>query len=94
MAILVCKQMSSNSFKILLTPQSSSITEDSPSDCVVSYSGHSLEESYPSAEMQLVYSAVLVDWTKNIVCVCVFLSFFCLMAYQPFVGYLMPKPFS
>ena len=30
----------------------------SPSDCLMSYLGHSLEESYPSAEMQLVYSAV------------------------------------
>ena len=28
----------------------------SPSDCLVSYPGHSLRESYSSAETQLVYS--------------------------------------
>ena len=45
-------------------PQSSSITGTSPSDCLVSYAGHSLEESYPSAEMQLVYFPVPApsDW--------------------------------
>ena len=37
---------------ILRIPQSSSITEASPSDCLVSYSGHSLwVRSYPFAEM-------------------------------------------
>ena len=36
--------------------------EVSSSDCLVSYSGHSSEEFYPSAEVQLVYSAVLADW--------------------------------
>ena len=41
---------------VLHIPQSSSITEASPSTCLVSYAGHLLEESYPSAEMQLVYS--------------------------------------
>ena len=46
---------------VLCIPQSSSITEASPSDCLVSYPGH-LEESYTSTEMQLVYSAALVDW--------------------------------
>ena len=40
----------------LCIPQSSSITGTSPSDCLVSYPGHSLGESYPSAEVQLVYS--------------------------------------
>ena len=44
-----------NNERVLHIPQSSSITEASPSDCLVSSSGH-LEESYPSAEMQLVYS--------------------------------------
>ena len=42
-------------------PQSSSITEASPSDYLVSYPGHSLGESYPSAEMQSVYSAAPAD---------------------------------
>ena len=42
--------------------QSSSITESSALDCLVAYPGHPLGESYPSAEMQLVYSAVLANW--------------------------------
>ena len=42
---------------VLHIPQSSSITGTSPSDCLVSYQGHLLGEgSYPSAEVQLVYS--------------------------------------
>ena len=41
-------------------PQSSK-TGASPSDCLVSYPGHSLEESYPSTEMQLVYSTAQAD---------------------------------
>ena len=40
---------------VLCIPQSSSITGTSPSDCFVSYPGHSLWESYPSAERQSVY---------------------------------------
>ena len=42
-------------------PQSSSITGASPSDCLVSYPGHSLEQSYPSAEMQSMYFAAPAD---------------------------------
>ena len=42
--------------------QSTRITEASPSDCLVSYPGHPLEESYPSAEKQLVYSTAQADW--------------------------------
>ena len=56
---------------VLLIPQSSSITVASPSVCFVSYAGHSLGESYSSAEMQLVYSAALADWAKNSVMVIV-----------------------
>ena len=37
-------------------PQSSSITKASPLDCLVSYPGRSFGKSYPSAEMQSVYS--------------------------------------
>ena len=44
--------------------QNSSITGAPLSDCLVSYPGHLLGESYPSAEMQLVYSIVPVDWAK------------------------------
>ena len=48
---------------VLCIPQSSSITGTSPSDCLVSYPGHSLGgESYPSAEKQSVYSTAPVDW--------------------------------
>ena len=41
---------------VLCTSQSSCITGTSPSDCLVSYTGHSLGGgSYPSAEVQSVY---------------------------------------
>ena len=42
-------------------PQSSSITGTSTSDCLVSYTGHLLLESYPSSEMQLLYFTVTAD---------------------------------
>ena len=47
---------------VLCIPQSSSITGVSPSDCLVSYPGHSSGESYPSAEMQKVYSTAPANW--------------------------------
>ena len=52
---------------VLYIPQSYSITGTSPSDCLVSYPGHSLVEwgSYSSAERQSVYSTVLADWAKE-----------------------------
>ena len=56
----------SNSNKgVLYITQMSSITGASPSDCFVSYSGHSLGESYSSAEMQSVYSAALANWAST-----------------------------
>ena len=45
--------------------QSSSITEGSSSDCWVSYLGYSYWVSYPSAEIQSVYSAAPADWAKK-----------------------------
>ena len=42
---------------VLCISQSSKITGTPPSDCLVSYPGHSLVESYPSTEMQAVNSA-------------------------------------
>ena len=42
-------------------PKSSGITGASP-DCLVSYAGHLLGKSYPSAEMQSVYSIAPADW--------------------------------
>ena len=50
---------------VLRIPQSSSITGTSPSDCLVSYLGHSLrEENYLFAEKQLVYSTTPANRTK------------------------------
>ena len=46
-------------------PQSSSITESSPSDCLVSYLEHLLGDSYLSAEMRLVYSTAPAEWAKK-----------------------------
>ena len=53
--------------EVLCIPKSYSITGTSPSDCLVSYLGHSLEESYSSAEVQSVYSTPLADWTSALV---------------------------
>ena len=48
---------------VLRIPQSSSTAGTSPSDCLVSYPGHSLGGgSYPSAEVQSVYSTAPADW--------------------------------
>ena len=48
-------------------PQSSSITGNSPSDCLVSYLGHSLiGESYSSTEKQSVYSTAPAEWATRI----------------------------
>ena len=49
---------------VLCILQSSSITGDLSSDCLVPYTGHSLGEPYFSAVMQLVYSIALGDWAK------------------------------
>ena len=43
--------------RVLCIPQSSRITGTSPSDCLVSYPGHSLGGSYSSAEKKLAYSS-------------------------------------
>ena len=48
---------SNDNKRVLLIPESSSITGASSSDCLVSYLGHSLVVGYSSAEMQSVYSA-------------------------------------
>ena len=47
---------------VLHSPQ---ITGTSPSDCLVSYPGHSLGGSYPSAEVQSVYSTIPTDWANK-----------------------------
>ena len=49
--------------EVLRIPQSLSITGTSPSDCLASYLGHSLEGGLtPTAEVQLVYSTAPADW--------------------------------
>ena len=50
--------------KVLHIPQSSSITGASPSDCLVSYLGYSLqgEGSYTSSEKQSMYPTAPTDW--------------------------------
>ena len=48
----------------ILIPQSPSITETSPADYFVFYPGHTLGESYPSDELQSVYSTATTDWAK------------------------------
>ena len=50
---------------VLCIPQSSSIIGASPSDCLLSYLGHLFGESYFSAEMPSVYSAVPVNGVKK-----------------------------
>ena len=50
---------------VLHIPQSPGITGTSPSDCLVSYPGHSLGVgAYPSAEVQSVYSTAPANWAK------------------------------
>ena len=52
--------------EVIRIPQSPNITRTSPSDCLVSYPGHSLRErSYPLAVMQLVYSAASAKWARK-----------------------------
>ena len=51
---------------VLRIPQSSSTAGTSPSDCLVSYPGHSLGRgSYPSAEVQSVYSTAPANWANK-----------------------------
>ena len=49
---------------VLSIPQSSSITGTSPSDCLVSYLGHSLMWFYPFAEKQSVYFTATANRAK------------------------------
>ena len=70
---------------IIYIPESSSITEISPSDCLVSYTGHSLGGGYSSVEKKSMYSAPTDCASLDLV------WFLCL---STDVGYLMSKPFS
>ena len=59
-----CGPESDGNKGVLRIPQSSSITGAAPSDCLVSYLGHSLRETYPSAELQSVHFTAPVDWAR------------------------------
>ena len=48
--------------RVLCIPQSSSITGTLPSDCLITYLGPSLMESYPSGEKESVYFTAPADW--------------------------------
>ena len=54
---------------VLCIPQSSSIAGASPPDCLVSYPGHLLGVggSYPTAEVQLVYSTAPAVRAKKLI---------------------------
>ena len=54
-------RVSNDNEGVFCIPQTSSITGNSPSDCLLSYSGHLLRETYPSTDVQLVYSTALAD---------------------------------
>ena len=54
--------------RVLRFPQSSSITGASSSDYLMSYPGYSLGGvSYPSAEVQSVYSTAPADWAVHVI---------------------------
>ena len=67
---------------VLHISQSSSITETSASNCLVSYLWHSLVGSYPSAEMQSVYSIFPADWARSYFGVCKLLNLSICITYQ------------
>ena len=50
---------------VLRISKISNISWTSPSDCLVSYPGHFLGESYPSAEMQSMYTTAPADWATK-----------------------------
>ena len=50
--------------EVLCISQSFSITGTSPSDCLVSFPGHSLGGFDPSVEKQLVYSTTPAEWAR------------------------------
>ena len=58
---------------VLRIPSNSSITWTSPSDCFVTYPRHLLWGSYPSVEVQSVYSTAPVKWARfELVSLCPF----------------------
>ena len=69
-----------------------------PPDCLVSYPGHSLWESYSSAEGQSVYSTTPTDWAMSLSFILTSLSFILFLVffliyffYHSFCGYYFAK---
>ena len=60
---------------IFRIPQSSSTTETSPSDCLMSYQDTRRGWGYPSAEVQSVYSTATADWARKDLTVCKRMSY-------------------
>ena len=52
----------------------------------VSYPGHSLGETYPSSEMQSVYSTTPANWA-SIICNCIITKIILIMLKYLFLGY-------
>ena len=52
--------------EVLHIPRSSSITRTLPSTCLMSYQDTRWGGSYPSAEMQSMYSTALTNWAIHI----------------------------
>ena len=50
--------------EVLFILQSSNTTGTSPSDCLMSYPGHALGVSYPSAKVQSLFSTAQADWAN------------------------------
>ena len=74
--------------RVLCIPQISSFTGSSPSDCLMIYPGHSLGKSYPSAEIQLVYSSAPADWAIMLTSIFLYLNFECFLTATHFDHYL------
>ena len=74
---------------VLCISQRFSVTGASPSDCLVSYPKHSLGESYPSAEIQSVYSAAPANWAKNNIKYSYLILIICIQLYGFKYSYVM-----
>ena len=71
--------------EVLRITQSPNITGISPWDCLVLYTGDLLVGSYPSAEMQSVYSTTPADWAR---------IFFMMKFEKHFVEYIKQRNLS
>ena len=79
--------------EVLCIPQYSRITKVSPLDQFMSYLGHSMGKSHPSAEIQWVYSAALAVWVREEKEKKVWFGLVWFYGISTIEGYLMPNPF-